>query len=300
MTARVDLRQQILTLHYIYPLPLHKLNLLLNYVQPPELILNIHTHKLATLFSISVEKATKIKRQFYEFLTLPFDEIYAENYFSAILFNDPLYPKELLNLTDPPTVLYVKGDASLLQLEKIAVIGSRHATNYTNRALSYIIPPLIKEKYVIVSGFAKGADTMAHEQTIAIGGKTIAVLGSGFEYIYPKSNKLLFEYMSKCHCIVTEYPPYMEPKKWHFPMRNRIISGLSKALVVTEAAERSGTLITTEHALENGKDVFVVPGPIDCELSKGTNLLLKEGAIPVWNGYQIVDELKLIFTEMRK
>ncbi len=296
MTTQHNLRQQILTLHYIYPLPLQKLTLLLNYVQPAEQIMDIHPHKLATLFSISVEKAAKLKRQFYEFLTVPLEGIYTENNYSAILFNDPLYPKELLHLINPPTVLYVKGDASLLQLEKIAVIGSRHATNYTKRALNYIIPPLVKEQYAIVSGFAKGADTMAHEQTIAMGGKTIAVLGSGFDHIYPKTNKSLFEYMSKCHCIVTEYPPYMEPKKWHFPMRNRIISGLSKALVVTEAAERSGTLITTEHALENGKDVFVVPGPIDCELSKGTNLLLKEGAIPVWNGYQIVDELKLIFT----
>ena len=296
MTINKKLRQQILTLHYIYPLPLQKLNLLLNSVQSSEQIMEIHPHKLARLFSISIEKATKIKRQFYEFFAVPLEEIYEENNYSAILFSDPLYPKELLHLIDPPTVLYVKGDASLLRLKKIAIIGSRQATNYTKKALSYIVPPLVKEQYAIVSGFAKGADTMAHEQTIAVGGKTIAVLGSGFEHIYPKTNKMLFEYMSNCHCIVTEYPPYMGPKKWHFPMRNRIISGLSKALVVTEAAERSGTLITTEHALENGKDVFVVPGPIDCDQSKGTNILLKEGAIPVWNGYQIVDELKLIFT----
>ena len=286
-----NLRKQILTLHYIYPLPLQKLNILLNFVRPSEQIMDIPTHKLATLLSISVERASKVKRQFYEFLTVPLDEIYRENDYTAILFNEPLYPKELLNLIDPPTVLYVKGDISLLQFKKIAIIGSRHATDYTKRVLSYIVPPLVEAQYVIVSGFAKGADTMAHEQTIAVGGKTIAVLGSGFGHIYPKTNKLLYEYMSKCHCIVTEYPPYMEPKKWHFPMRNRIISGLSKALVVTEAAERSGTLITTEHALDHGKDIFVVPGPVDSEQSKGTNVLLKEGAIPVWNGYQIVDEL---------
>ena len=289
--ATQNLRQQILTLHYIYPLPLQKLMLLLNYVQPSDQIMDIHPHQLATLFSISYEKAEKIKRQFYEFLTIPLDEIYSENNYTAILFNEPLYPKELLNLLDSPSVLYIKGDVSLLNLKKIAIIGSRNATNYTKRVLSYIVPPLVEAQYVIVSGFAKGADTMAHEQTIAIGGKTIAVLGSGFGHIYPKTNKSLFEYMSNSHCLVTEYPPYMEPKKWHFPMRNRIISGLSKALVVTEAAERSGTLITTEHALDNGKDVFVVPGPIDSEQSKGTNLLLKDGAIPIWNGYQIVEEL---------
>ena len=292
MTLKQYLRQQILTLHYIYPLPLQKLMLLLNYVQSSEQIMDIHPHKLATLLSISSEKAAKLKKQYYNFLTFPLEEIYQENNFTAILFNDPLYPKELLHLIDPPTVLYVKGDVSLLKLEKVAIIGSRHATNYTKRVLSYIVPPLVNAQFAIVSGFAKGADTMAHEETIAVGGKTIAVLGSGFEHIYPRTNELLFDYMSKCHCIVTEYPPYMEPKKWHFPMRNRIISGLSKGLVVTEAAIKSGTLITTEHALDSGKDVFVVPGPVDSEQSKGTNLLLKEGAIPVWNGYQIVEELK--------
>lgn len=292
MTTNYNLRQQILTLHYIYPLPLQKLTLLLNYVQASEQIMDIHPHKLATLLSITYEKATKLKKQFNKFLTIPLEEIYRENNYRAILFDDPLYPKELLHLIDPPTVLYVKGDASLLKLEKVAIIGSRQATNYTKRVLSYIVPPLVNAQFAIVSGFAIGADTMAHEETIAVGGKTIAVLGSGFEHIYPRTNEPLFEYMSNCHCIVTEYPPYMEPKKWHFPMRNRIISGLSKALVVTEAAIKSGTLITTEHALENGKDVFVVPGPVDSEQSKGTNLLLKEGAIPVWNGYQIVDELK--------
>ena len=292
MTPKYNLRQQILTLHYIYPLPLQKLKLLLNYVQSSEQIMDIHPHQLAMLLSITYEKATKLKKQYFKFLSIPLEEIYHENNYTAILFNDPIYPKELLHLIDPPTVLYVKGDASLLKLEKVAIIGSRHATNYTKRVLSYIVPPLVNAQFAIVSGFAKGADTMAHEETIAVGGKTIAVLGSGFDYIYPKTNELLFEYMSKCHCIVTEYPPYMEPKKWQFPMRNRIISGLSKGLVVTEAAIKSGTLITTEHALENGKDVFVVPGPVDSEQSKGTNLLLKEGAIPVWNGYQIVEELK--------
>lgn len=292
MTTTYKWRQQILTLHYIYPLPLQKLTRLLNYVQSSEQLLDIHTHTLSTVLSITYEKATKLKRQFREFLTIPLEEIYHKNNYMAIVFNDPLYPKELLCLADPPTVLYVKGDVSLLQLNKVAIIGSRQATDYTKRVLSYIIPPLVEAQYAIVSGFAKGADTMAHEQTIAVGGKTIAVLGSGFEHIYPSSNQLLFEYMSKCHCIVTEYPPYMEPRKWHFPMRNRIISGLSKGLVVTEAAIKSGTLITTEHALENGKDVFVVPGPVDSEQSKGTNLLLKEGAIPVWNGFQIVEELK--------
>ncbi len=115
----------------------------------------------------------------------------------------------------------------------------------------------------------------------------------GFQTIYPKSNEVLAQHIAKHHLLLSEYPPHIGPKKHHFPMRNRIISGLSDALVVTEAALRSGTLITTELALEQGKDIFAVPGPITSIQSAGTNNLIKEGAIPIWNGYQIVQELQM-------
>lgn len=286
------MRQQIICLHYIYPLPLQKLRVLLKLMDDFQHLSSFPPMQLAHLLNIKVEKASKIQSDFVKFMSIPFEDIYQEKQIYPILFNDPHYPKELFQLIDPPSMLYTMGDVSLLSQTKIAVIGSRHATNYSKKAMEYIIPPLLANNYIIVSGLARGADTMAHDLTISLGGKTVGVLGNGFGHIYPKENHQLYHQMAKDHCLITEFPPYMGPKKWHFPLRNRIISGLSKALVVTEAAERSGTLITTEHALEHGKDVFVVPGPIDSSQSIGTNKLIKEGAIPVWNGHQIVNEIQ--------
>ena len=144
---------------------------------------------------------------------------------------------------------------------------------------------------VIVSGLAKGADTMAHEAAIAYGGKTIAVLGHGFFHLYPKENERLAEDIGKINLLITEYPPYVKPARWTFPMRNRIISGLSDAVVVTEAADKSGTMSTIEHALDHGKDIYAVPGSVTSRLSTGPNKLIDEGAQPLWNGYQIVGSI---------
>ena len=134
---------------------------------------------------------------------------------------------------------------------------------------------------------------MAHEAAIAYGGKTIAVLGHGLFHLYPKENKFLANEISKNHLLITEYPPYVTPERWTFPMRNRIISGLSNAVVVTEAANKSGTMSTVEHALDNGKDIYAVPGPVTSRLSDGPNKLIDEGAQPLWNWYQIVESLVL-------
>ncbi|WP_342774100.1 DNA-processing protein DprA [Lysinibacillus telephonicus] len=213
---------------------------------------------------------------------------------NVIPFNSEYYPGKLMELVDPPTILYAKGDISLLKNpNKIAIVGSRKATNYSELAMEMIVPPLIQGNFIIVSGLAKGVDSLAHSAAIKYGGKTIAVLGHGLFHLYPKENKKLADELEGNHLLLTEYPPYVGVQKWHFPMRNRIISGISNAIVVTEAALKSGSLITTEHALEHGKDVFVVPGPIDSEQSKGTNSLLREGAIPIWSGHQILEELKL-------
>jgi len=154
-----------------------------------------------------------------------------------------------------------------------------------------IIPPLVANDYVIVSGLAKGADAMAHEAAIRHGGKTIGVLGTGLSHRSPKQNSGLYEVMGRDHLLVTEYPPYAGPQKWQFPMRNRIISGLSGIVIVTEAARPSGTLSTIDHALEHGKDVHAVPGPINSPLSAGPNRLILEGAAPALDGYTILGGL---------
>ncbi|MET1014765.1 MAG: DNA-processing protein DprA, partial [Paenisporosarcina sp.] len=222
----------------------------------------------------------------------PLLRAYDKHKITPIFFNEPTYPKQLLTLYDPPVILYAKGNIDYLSEQLfVAIIGSREATTYSQEAMNFIIPPLIQQNVVIVSGLAKGADAMAHSTTHHLGGKTIAVVGHGLFNQYPKENSVLFHTMEKHQLILTEYPPYVTPKKWTFPMRNRIISGLSHAVVVTEAKEKSGTVSTMQHAIDNGKDVFCVPGSIASELSIGPHLLLLEGAKPIWNGYQILEEL---------
>lgn len=286
--------EQLLKLHYVYPLTMLKLQHLLQHIKTLDQLPHFSSYELSKLLTIKQDKIRVLQHQFVQLADVSLEHHYAQQGIVAIPFTSEYYPKKLLQLHDAPIVLYTKGNTELLiRQKKIAVIGSRNVTKYSQEALEYLIPPLIEDGYVIVSGLAKGADTLAHKATIYYGGQTIAILGHGFQYMYPKENTQLAKKIEAGHLLVTEYPPYVGVQKWHFPMRNRIISGLSDALVVTEAAMRSGTLITTEHALEQGKDVFVVPGPITSEQSKGTNYLLKEGAIPVWNGYQIIEELQM-------
>ncbi|QBK25619.1 DNA-processing protein DprA [Ureibacillus thermophilus] len=286
---------ELLALHYVYPLPLNKLKKLLNEISSLQALIELSPAKLQTILHLSSENANQILINYKRILKNNLYDAYNDKGIHVIPYTDSNYPRSLFTLIDPPAVLYAKGDLSLLKKRKIAIIGSRMATDYTIKALEAIIPPLIERDFIIVSGLAKGADTMAHLAAIRFGGKTIGILGNGLFYVYPKQNENLAKEMGKNHLLVTEFPPYAGPKKWHFPLRNRIISGISEAIVVTEAARKSGTLITTDHALEHGKDVFVVPGPIDSKLSEGTNYLLREGATPVWNGQQILEELNLFF-----
>ncbi|SOB92933.1 DNA processing protein [Ureibacillus xyleni] len=290
--------KEILTLHYVYPLTLKKFQKLQRYIGSIDNLIKVPSTTLANILSISTKKAESILVQYERILNTDLIEAYQSANIKVIPFNNEYYPKQLKELVDPPTVLYAKGDISLLTRQlKIAVIGSRKASSYSIMAMDFIIPPLVEHNAVIVSGLAKGADSFAHIAAMKFGGKTIAILGHGFFHIYPKENKALAEEIAGKHLLLTEYPPYVGIQKWHFPSRNRIISGISNAIVVTEAALKSGTLSTTEHALDHGKDVFVVPGPIHSELSKGTNSLLKEGAIPIWDGRQIIEELNLFIRE---
>lgn len=289
------INKQLLALHYVYPLRLNRFNQLLNEVTSLKDLEYLPANKLQEILRISLDKSHKILTNYRRMLNYNLQDAYTHEGIHVIPFTESLYPKQLFDLIDPPVVLYAKGDISLLQSNKVAIIGSRKATDYSARALQSIVPPLVEKGIVIVSGLARGADTMAHKAAIRYGGKTIGVLGHGFFHLYPKENKSLAEEMAKHHLLITEFPPYIGPERWNFPLRNRIISGISRAIVVTEAALKSGTLITTDHALEHGKDVFVVPGPIDSKESLGTNSLLREGAIPIWNGEQILNELKLLF-----
>lgn len=286
--------EQLLKLHYILPLSWEKVRNLMKITDDFDEILHISPKFLASQLNIREEKAAQLIKHYKELIQMSMAIYYDQHNITPIPYTDPLYPERLKQLYDAPAVVYAQGDVQLLNRPKMmAVIGSRAATSYSENVLKSILPPLIREQYIIVSGLAKGADRLAHEATIRYGGKTIGVLGHGLFHNYPPQNKELNAYMASEHLLITEYPPYVGVQKWHFPARNRIISGLCEALVVTEAALKSGTLITTELALEQGKDVFAVPGNIFSEQSRGTNKLIKEGAIPVWDGFQILEEIQL-------
>ncbi|MFK3938683.1 DNA-processing protein DprA [Alkalihalobacillus sp. NPDC078783] len=216
---------------------------------------------------------------------------YSQHDIHAISFVDQEYPLQLKQIYDPPWVILAKGDKQLLHTPKpLGVVGTRKATELGLKSIQTLFPRIVQEGFVIVSGMAKGIDRLAHIEAIKQNGKTIAVMGSGFQFIYPKENLVLYEHLVTEHLVITEYPPSTSPQKWQFPARNRIISGLSKGLLVIEAAERSGSLISADQALEQGRDVFAAPGPLFSPLSKGTNRLIQQGAKLVLTAEDIIEE----------
>ena len=177
-----------------------------------------------------------------------------------IKFNDENYPEKLKNIENPPKQLYVSGDEKILNNFALAIIGCRQYSEYGKKIAKELSFKLAKQGINIISGMARGIDSFAHISCIVAGGKTIAVLGSGFNYIYPKENiELLKEIINKGGVIVTEYSPDTKPIGENFPLRNRIISGLSDGVIVVEARKKSGTMITVDYALEQGKEIFAVP-----------------------------------------
>lgn len=192
------------------------------------------------------------------------------------------YPEKLKQISSPPKQLYCIGNIELLNSNSIAIIGSRNFSSYGKRAAEDFSYELAKRNICIISGLARGIDSFAHIGALKAKGHTIAVLGSGFKNIYPKENEQLFEEIIKNNgLVVSEYQLDTKPLKQNFPARNRIISGLGNCVLVVEAKKNSGTNITVDFALEQGKDVYVVPGNIYSKTSDGTNFLIKEGAIPV-------------------
>ena len=217
---------------------------------------------------------------------------YETNEIQVISFFDPQYPAILKEIYQPPWALFAKGDLSLLNREpKLAVVGSRQATQYGRRAIRLLLPHLIEKGIVIVSGLAKGIDALAHECTIENGGKTVAVIAGGLYHIYPKDNVELAMQMMQNHLVLSEYPPDTKPEKWHFPSRNRIISGLSAGTLLIEAKQKSGSLITANYAVNEGREVFSLPGSIFNPFSNGTNALIQQGAKLVSKPEDILEEL---------
>ena len=209
-----------------------------------------------------------------------------------ISFWHPLYPDILKEIPDPPIGLYAIGDTSLLQSEvSVGIVGSRYSSEYGRMAAYKISADLAKKGVTIISGMAKGIDTSAHKGALEADGKTIAVLGCGADVCYPKENKIVYNKIAQHGLILSEHPPGTAPLPGFFPMRNRIISGLSNGVFVVEAGEKSGSLITADQALEQGRDVYALPGSIYSKLSKGSNNLIKQGALLVTQYEDILDAL---------
>ena len=207
---------------------------------------------------------------------------------------DKEYPKLLKEIACPPLLLYAKGDLNILDEFLFAIVGSRIPTIYGISMAEEFSYKLASLGIVIVSGFARGIDTIAHKSAIKVG-KTVAVLGSGLLNIYPKENKKLTEEIINRGLILSEFPLKFPPLKENFPKRNRIISGLSKGVLVVEASLKSGALITARYALEQNREVFAIPGKADSPLSKGTHLLIKEGARLVDSVEDILEEFNINF-----
>ena len=200
------------------------------------------------------------------------------NKIKQLNFGEENYPRSLRNIYDPPITIFYKGNINLIKTRCVSVIGSRNATQYGLVTSYKIGKDCAMSNFTVVSGMARGVDTMAHKGALNEKGNTIAVVGCGLDKVYPAENNNLFKEIANKGLIISEYVVGSKIQPGNFPARNRIISGISEDLIVVEAAEKSGALITVDYALEQGKNIYVVPGNIDSYKSKGTNELIKNGA----------------------
>lgn len=213
-----------------------------------------------------------------------------------ITYEDSSYPSYLKAILDPPPLLYILGEPLPQDGKFIAIVGSRRTTLYGRLVANSLARDLTRFGVTVVSGMARGIDTCAHRGALEGGGRTVAVLGSGLDVVYPSENVSLMKEIASRGTVISEFPLGTKPLKQNFPRRNRIIAGLSMGVVVVEAAARSGALITADYALENGREVFAVPGRVDTKFSQGTNNLIKEGAKVVTNTQDILEEFPNTFT----
>ena len=268
--------------------------LLIKEYESPEKIFKLNKRDLIKLPEYIRKEILNIEKR--KELDKKIDVIKNEN-IEVISFVDERYPKRLRNIYGFPIVLYAIGNINLLNSNQIvSIVGCRNCSDYGREIAFKLAYNLSKKDIVITSRMARGIDSFAHLGAIKTNCKTIAVLGSGIDYIYPKENESIYNNLiENGGLIVSEYGPEVRPERNYFPMRNRIISGLSDITIVVEAGIRSGSIITADLALEQGKEVFAVPGNITSINSKGTNQLLKEGASILTSPDDIVNSFKNIY-----
>ncbi len=266
-------------------------NKLLQLYKTPEEIWKLSYKEIVSIDGFGEKIAKNILDCRYRKNLDKYVEFMQKNDIKMVTIYDKEYPNKLKSIYDAPVTLYIKGNKDILNNDSISIVGCRNCSNYGKEVSRKFAYDLAKENITIISGMAKGIDSNAHIGCLNAKGKTIAVLGSGLDRIYPKENVLLYnEIIANDGAIVSEYVIGTNPTKMNFPARNRIISGLSDGIIVVEAKEKSGTLITVDFALEQGKDVFVVPGNITSPNSVGTNELIKQGAKCVTSVKDIFEE----------
>ncbi|GFP75945.1 DNA-processing protein DprA [Clostridium fungisolvens] len=267
-----------------------KLNLLDEYIDEETIYRNINFnhYKMEKLVNkkiksnISEEEITKLARYIIK------------NNIGLVTYTEDRYPSSLRQINDAPYCLFYKGDIDILNKKiNIAVVGSRKCTSYGREVTKFICRELSRYDTCIISGGAYGIDSEAHKSVIENKGVTCGVLGCGIDVIYPAYNKILYENISVDGCLISEFLPGTKPLPYNFPRRNRIISGLSKAVIVVEANEKSGSLITANYALDQGKDVLAVPGTIYSPQSKGTNKLIRDGATSILDTITLLEGLDI-------
>jgi DNA processing protein len=214
----------------------------------------------------------------------------------VLTWDSPRFPERLLNIYNPPIMLYVRGELPAETVPAVAVVGTRKATAYGREVTKEICRGLVENDVTVISGLARGVDSCAHRAAIENHGQTVAVLACGVNVVYPPENRLLALEIIDNGCLVSEYPMNSRPEAMNFPARNRLISGLSLGTLVVEAGDRSGALITAAFALEQGRDVFAVPGNIFSNSSKGCHALIQQGAKLVRSAADIIEELNLAVT----
>ncbi len=216
-----------------------------------------------------------------------------------ITAEEPEFPEGLRTLPDCPAGLFIKGRLPSGKAPSAAVIGSRECSYYGRNTARAVGRVLGEAGIQVISGLARGIDAAGHEGALKAGGKTFGVLGCGPDVIYPRENRILYEMVAEAGGLISEYPPGTEPAAWHFPARNRIISGLSDCVAVVEAGIRSGSLITASFALEQGKDIWAAPGRVGDFLSRGTNRLIRDGAMPLTEPEDILGSWSFVKKELR-
>ncbi len=266
----------------------------------PQNVLKAPQNDLEQIDGVSQSLARAINKEAdYDFAEKQIDLLQKGGYqFTTYLSDD--YPEKLKNIYDPPAFLFYDGDLECLKSPCLAIVGSRNLSDYGRAMAERMARELVQAGFTVVSGFARGIDTAAHRAAIESGGLTAAIFGCGLDIVYPFENKALYKNLILNGCAISEFPFGEKPDRYHFPRRNRIISGLSLGVLIVEAADKSGALLTADHALEQGREVFAVPGSVVSKTSAGTNKIIKQGAKLVTCVEDILEELKFLVPKQKK